>query len=165
MLVLVDWIKRHHRAFVTNHHKAWAVRNTLVLLYCSTYMMVGGRHLPPTIALLTWSMLNWSFDIKITNILRFEKKCRFLVKSLYFGPNPIVNEVISRFWAFRSNFLYDFTWLAPNLYEIMNKVPVLALKWTFWFWPPPGLNLDLNLTPPHNLTCCVKQLCNDFGEP
>ena len=45
----------------------------------------------------TWSMLNWSFDMKITNILRFEKKCRFLVKSLYFGLNPIVNEVISRF--------------------------------------------------------------------
>ena len=39
----------------------------------------------------TWSMPNWSFDIKITNILRFEKKSRFLVKSLYFGPNPIVN--------------------------------------------------------------------------
>ena len=55
----------------------------------------------------TWSMLNWSFDIKITNILRFEKKCRFLVKSLYFGPNPIVNEVSSRFWAFRSNCEFD----------------------------------------------------------
>ena len=101
------------------------------------------------ISSFNWSTLNWSFDIKITNILRFEKKCRLLVKSLYFGPDPIVNEVIWRFWAVRSNFLYDFTWLTPNLYEIMNKMPVLALKWTFWFRPPPGLNLDLNLTPPH----------------
>ena len=42
-----------------------------------------------------WS--SGSLDIKITNILCFEKKCRFLVKSLYFGPNPIVNELISRF--------------------------------------------------------------------
>ena len=49
------------------------------------------------ISSFTWSTLNWSFDIKITNILRFEKKCRFLVKSLYFGLNPIANEVISRF--------------------------------------------------------------------
>ena len=49
------------------------------------------------ISSFTWSMLNWSFNMKITNILRFEKKCRFLVKSLYFGLNPIVNEVISRF--------------------------------------------------------------------
>ena len=49
------------------------------------------------ISSFTWSARTWSFDIKITNILRFEEKCRFMVKSVYFGPDPIVNEVISRF--------------------------------------------------------------------
>ena len=45
----------------------------------------------------TWSTQTWSFDIKITNIKRFEEKCRFMVKSVYFGPDPIVKEVILRF--------------------------------------------------------------------
>ena len=36
--------------------------------------------------------------------MRFGKKNRYLVKSLYFGPNPLVNEVILRFSAFRSYF-------------------------------------------------------------
>ena len=34
-----------------------------------------------------------------------------------------------------------------NLYEVMKEVPVLALKYHFWFWTPSGLNLDLNLPP------------------
>ena len=34
----------------------------------------------------------------------FRKEKQILVKSLYFGPNPLVNEVILRFSAFRSYF-------------------------------------------------------------
>ena len=47
-----------------------------------------------------------------------------------------------------------------------EKVPVLALKYHFWFWPPAGLNLDLNPTPPHSLTetgvDTIETLCSFF---
>ena len=100
----------------TKYAQIWKYLKSMLLDFDSVYQWKIASH--PHVSYIfgnilispfTWSLLNWSFRMKITKILRFEKKCRFLVKSLYFGLNPIVNEVISRFWAFWSNFLYDFT--------------------------------------------------------
>ena len=52
-----------------------------------------------------WFALNWLYDMKITSKLSFAKKCRFLSNAFILAQIPIVKEVISRFWAFRSNFL------------------------------------------------------------
>ena len=100
----------------TKYAQIWKYSKSMLLDFDSVYQWKIAPHPHVSyifgnilISTFTWSMLNWSFDMKITNILHFEKKCRFLVKSLYFGLKPIVNEVISRFWAFWSNFLYDFT--------------------------------------------------------
>ena len=38
-------------------------------------------------------------------------------------------------------------WEGVRSWSSLKKVSVLALKCHFWIWPPPGLNLDLNLTP------------------
>ena len=72
----------------------------------------------------------------------------------------IVNEVICRFGDFWSNFLYDFILYASNTHEFMKTVPLLTLKYHFWFGPPSGLNLDLNLTPPRIL--CLRYSCGDL---
>ena len=101
---------------LTKYAQIWKYLKSMLIDFDSLYQgKIAPHHFASyifgnvLISPFTWSMLNWSFHMKITNILRFEKKCRFLVKFLYFGLNPIVNEVISRFWAFWSNFLYDFT--------------------------------------------------------
>ena len=46
------------------------------------------------------------------------------------------------FWCMLGNFL--------TKSGAVDLVLVLAFKCHFWFGPPPALNLDLNLTPPHN---------------
>ena len=56
----------------------------------------------------TWSVWNWSYDMKIPQKLLSENRYRFLAKSLYFAPIPIENQVISRCCAFWPHFLYNF---------------------------------------------------------
>ena len=53
------------------------------------------KHLDLLFHLVNAELVFWYENHK--HIAFWRKKCRFLVKSLYFGPNPIVNEVISRF--------------------------------------------------------------------
>jgi len=83
---------------LTKYAKIWKYSKSMLLDIDSVYQWKIAPH--PLVSYIfgnilistfTWSMLNWSFDMKITNILRFENKCRFMVKSLYFGLNPIVN--------------------------------------------------------------------------
>ena len=64
------------------------------------------HHIQVLISSVTQSTLNWSYvaSCGIKKKMRFGKKNIYLVKSLYFGPNPLVNEVILRFSAFRSYF-------------------------------------------------------------
>ena len=52
--------------------------------------------------------LNLFYFWKITHKFHFLKKCRFSQIITILGLFPIANEGISRFCAFRSNFLYDF---------------------------------------------------------
>ena len=52
--------------------------------------------------------LNLLYFWKITHKFHFLKKCRFSQIITILGLFPIANEGISRFCAFRSNFLYDF---------------------------------------------------------
>ena len=103
------------------------------------------------ISSFTLSSLNLYYVVKITHKLRFKKKYRFLQISTILGLIPIVNVVISRLCAFWFNFLYDFIQNSPNIHEFIVKMPFLDLKYHFCFGPPSGLNLDLNLTPPHML--------------
>ena len=104
------------------------------------------------ISSFTLSSLNLYYVVKITHKLRFKKKYRFVQISTILGLIPIVNVVISRFCALWFNFLYDFIYNVPNMHEFIVKMPFSDLKYHFWFGPPSGLNLDLNLTPPHILT-------------
>ena len=61
--------------------------------------------------------------------MRFGKKNRYLVKSLYFGPNPLVNEVILRFSAFRFNFLYKGWGAIAKLKKSKNYLSDLGITW------------------------------------